>query len=77
VIHEFATRDLGRARGITATLGITGDQQVRLSRSANNLSPIDGGRHIGEGEKQPWTFDQQNEFAADLLRRWILHLARS
>jgi hypothetical protein len=53
MIHEYAARDLGGARGITAALGITGNQQARLAQSANNLSPMDGGRHVGEHKKTP------------------------
>jgi hypothetical protein len=75
MIHEYAARDLGGVKGITAALGITRNQQQRLTQSANNLSPMNGGRHIGEHNRAPWTLEQQREFAAELLRRWILHLA--
>jgi hypothetical protein len=75
MIHEYAKHDLGGAEGIRAALGITRNQQERLTQSANNLSPMEGGRHIGEHKKAPWTLEQQQEFAADLLRRWIMHLA--
>lgn len=75
MIHEYAERDLGGEQGITAALGISANEQERLTRSANNLSPLEGGRHVAERSRAPWTLEEQREFAAELLRRWIRHLA--
>jgi hypothetical protein len=74
MIHEYAMRDFGGEKGITAALGISGNQQKRLTQSANNLSPLDGGRHVSDHKQAPWTLEEQQEFAADMLRRWITHL---
>ena len=75
MIHEYAERDLGGEQGITAALGISANEQERLTRSANNLSPLEGGRHVAERSRALWTLEEQREFAAELLRRWIRHLA--
>jgi hypothetical protein len=77
MIYEYAKRDLGGTKGITAALGISDNQQERLGQSANNLSPLDGGRHVSEHNHAPWSLEEQQEFTADLLRRWIAHLSRS
>ncbi len=76
MIHEYAMRDFGGETGITMTLGISGKQQARLQQSANNLSPLDGGRHVAEHSQAPWSLEEQQRFVADMLRRWIAHLAR-
>ncbi len=75
MIHEYAKRDLGGEQGIAATLGISAKEQGRLTQSANNLSPLEGGRHVAERNLVPWALEEQKEFAAELLRRWIGHLA--
>jgi hypothetical protein len=75
MIHEYAEHDLGGKKGITARLGISGKQQDKLTQSANNLSPLEGGRHATGQKGVPWTLEEQREFTADMLRRWISHLA--
>jgi hypothetical protein len=75
MIHEYAEHDLGGKKGITAKLGISGKQQDNLTQSANNLSPLAGGRHARGQKAAPWTLKEQEEFTADMLRRWISHLA--
>lgn len=76
MIYEYALRDLGGQEGITAALNISGNQQTKLRQSANNLSPLDGGRHVSEQKQAPWTLAEQQAFSADLLRRWIARLSR-
>lgn len=75
MIHEYARRDFGAERNITATLGVSRRQQRLLRWSANNLSPLEGGRHACEGAPAPWSLDTQERFIADLLRLWMSHLA--
>jgi hypothetical protein len=43
MIHEYAQADLGGAKGVRDALGISGNAQEMLTRSANNLSPLEGG----------------------------------
>jgi hypothetical protein len=75
MIHEYAEHDLGGKKGITAKLGISGNQQDNLTQSANNLSPLEGGRHAKGQKGGPWTVEKQEEFTTDMLRRWITHHA--
>jgi hypothetical protein len=77
MIHEYAMRDLGGKKGIAAELGIPDNQQERLTQSANNLSPLEGGRHVNEQKPAPWILEEQQEFSADMLRRWISHHSRN
>ncbi|MEU8232724.1 hypothetical protein AB0C12_24350 [Actinoplanes sp. NPDC048967] len=71
MIHEYAGHQFNGSGGITKTLGLSGKSQGRLTQSANNLSPLQGGRHASHGGIAPLTLDEQGGFIADLLRRWI------
>jgi hypothetical protein len=71
MIHEYAEREFGGAKGITSSLGISGNAQSRLTQSANSLSPLEGGRHAKFDAPAPLTLDDQREFVANLLRRWL------
>jgi hypothetical protein len=75
MIHKYAKRDFGGEKGMAAALGISASQQRTLRQSANNLSPLDGGRHVHEQKDDPWTLEDLQEFTADLLRRWIACLS--
>lgn len=72
MIHEYAKKEFGSREAIAKTLGISSNAQSRLAQSANNLSPLLGGRHAQiEGKVVPMTQDEQREFVAQLLRSWI------
>jgi hypothetical protein len=77
MIYGCAHRDLGGQTGITAKLGISRNQQETFTRSANNLSPLEGGRHVEQHRQAPWTLVEQQEFTDGMLRRWISYLARN
>jgi hypothetical protein len=71
MIHEYAKRDLGGEKGVRYALGISRSDQERLTASANNLPPLEGGRHAtgtGSGE---WNLQQMRAFTANLIKRWI------
>jgi len=75
MIHEYAGRQYGGEKGIRQTLGISVDAQRRLKASANNLSPLDGGRHVRGRGIAPMSLADQRRFSSDLLKRWIRHAA--
>jgi hypothetical protein len=76
MIYDYAKRDLDGSKGITARLGISGNQQGDFTQSANHLSPLEGGRHLKPQLAAPWTLAEQQEFIADMLRRWIAYRDR-
>lgn len=71
MIHEYAQMEFDGTKGVRDALGITIDAQGRLTASANNLSPLDGGRHVKYQGPVHLTLDEQRQFAASLLRQWI------
>jgi hypothetical protein len=71
MIHEYATIEYGGKKGVRDALGISRESQERLAASANNLSPIEGGRHAKYEGPVAWSLDHQREFASELLRLWI------
>jgi hypothetical protein len=75
MIHEYAGREYGGEKGVRDALGITVDAQRQLKVSANNLSPLDGGRHVNGRGSAPWNLEDQRRFISDLLKRWIRHAA--
>lgn len=75
MIHEYAQGNLGGKRGVRAALGISGHAQEKLTGSANNLSPLEGGRHAKGIGSASWSLEEQRAFTADLLRRWICYRA--
>jgi hypothetical protein len=75
MIHEYAQADLGGTKGVRKALGISANAQKRLTASANNLSPLEGGRHARGTGSASWTLEEQRAFTADLLRRWIQYRA--
>lgn len=80
-IHNYARVSLSngteKIRGggallkIEHALGVSASDQQRLRNSANNLSPLAGGRHAEERHAAEWSLEQQRVFAADLLKLWI------
>jgi hypothetical protein len=71
MIHEYAQADLGGTKGVRDALVISANAQDRLTASANNLAPLEGGRHAKGTGAASWTLEEQRVFTADLLRRWI------
>lgn len=77
MIHEYAQADLGGTKGVREALGVSANAQERLTASANNLSPLEGGRHATGTGSALWSLEEQRAFTADLLRRWIQYRASS
>jgi len=72
MIYEYAQRELHGTAGINAKLGLSRKLQQRLTNAANNLSPLEGGRHATGQVAACMTLDEQADFISDLLRSWIL-----
>ncbi len=75
MIHEYACAEFVNEKGVTEALGVSGNDQQRLRASANNLSPLHGGRHAQLDGPVPWNMERQREFCAELLRRWMQYRA--
>jgi len=75
MIHEYACAEFVHRKGVTEALGVSGNDQERLRASANNLSPLHGGRHAQSDGPVPWNLERQREFCAGLLRRWMRYRA--
>lgn len=71
MIHEYAGEEFDGTRGISAALGLSVKSQSRLTKSANNLSPLAGGRHAKGDPVVVMTLNEQREYVAGLLRLWI------
>jgi hypothetical protein len=71
MIHEYAEMKFGGNMGVERVLEIPVIQQRKLKQAANNLSPLEGGRHSKVQRGVPWSLELQRDFTADLLRRWI------
>jgi hypothetical protein len=59
MIHEYAAMDLGGKNGVREALVISNSDQDRLTQSANNLSPLEGGRHARTMGVAPWSLEDQ------------------
>ena len=77
MVHEYARREFGDPRGIKGAIGISLSAQGRLTNSANNLSPLDGGRHATGGGSNLMTLAEQRELISELLRGWIETFAQN
>ncbi len=71
MIYEYSSEEFGGSKGIAAALGLSVSSQKRLTQSANNLSPLEGGRHVQQEVPAAMSLDEQQKYVADLLRRWI------
>ena len=77
MIHEYAVEEFNDTKGISAALGLSGKSQSRLTKSANNLSPLAGGRHASKNDAvATMTLGEQCEYIARLMRQWIAHYER-
>ncbi len=70
-VYEYAQREFTSPKGIGSALDVTQNELGKLTNSANNLSPVEGGRHAKTSGNPPWTLSEQKEFVAKLLRNWI------
>lgn len=75
MVYEYAEDDLGGRKAIVAAVGVTDNDIRKLRNSANNLAPTDGGRHAKGSRTAEWGLDDQMEFVARLLKRWIAYRA--
>jgi hypothetical protein len=71
MIHEYAQMEFGGVKEVRDALNVSAAEQDKLKQSANNLSPLEGGRHALLTGSAPWTLEQQQKFTAELLMRWI------
>jgi hypothetical protein len=77
MVYEYAEDDLGGRKATVAALGVTDNDITRLRNSANNLAPTDGGRHAKGSGTAEWGLDDQKEFIARFLKKWIAYRARN
>lgn len=75
LIFELAEHEFGDKPDIAKALGVSRNDLTRLTRSANVLSELEGGRHAEGSGRAPWDLEQQAEFVAEMLRAWIGHAA--
>lgn len=75
MIYEYAEDDLGGRPSIVKALGVSDNNIKRLTRSANNLAPTDGGRHANGMETAKWSLDRQRQFIGRFLKAWIVYRA--
>jgi hypothetical protein len=72
MIHEYAKQEFSGPTGVANNIGVSATSQSRLTRSINNMSPLEGGRHaIERNPDVPMDLDVQAQFVGDLLRAWI------
>jgi len=77
VIYEYAEMDFGGRKHIVVALGVSDNDITRLKKSANNLAPTEGGRHAKETGTVEWSLEDQMEFIARFLKRWIAYRSRA
>lgn len=77
MVYEYAEDDVGGRKAIVTALGVTDNDIRRLRNSANNLPPTDGGRHAKGSGTAEWGLEDQMEFIAHFLKRWIAYRARN
>lgn len=71
LIYEYAEAEFGGKKGIREALGPSENAQDLFTASANNLSPLRGGRHArGDGIAR-MDLGGQRRFTSHFLRSWI------
>ncbi len=75
MIYEYAKDDLGGRNTIVKALGVSDKDITRLTTSANNLAPTDGGRHANGMGTAKWSLDRQRRFIGRFLKAWIVYRA--
>lgn len=73
MIHQYATMEFGSKKQVAQALGISINEQDRLTQSASNLPPLEGGRKARSTGAAPWDLSRQSDFIGELLRAWIHH----
>ena len=76
MVYEYAEEDLGGRKTMVKALGITDEDIRRLRYSANNLAPIDGGRHAKGSGTAEWALEDQMKFISRFLTEWITYRAQ-
>jgi hypothetical protein len=72
MVHEYAVMQFHDTKGIRDRLAFPLKLQSRLTKSANNLSPLSGGRHATHGKvSKLMSLQEQANCAGGLLRAWI------
>jgi len=71
MVYEYAEKDFGGRKNIITTLQVSNNDLTRLTNSANNVAPTDGGRHAKGLGTAEWSLDDQKEFIARFLKSWI------
>jgi hypothetical protein len=71
MVYEYAKDDLGCRKKIVEALGVSDNDINRFKNSANNLAPIDGGRHAKGSGIAEWGLNDQMKFVAHFLKSWI------
>ena len=77
MVYEYAEDDLGGRKKIIQALRVTDNEITRLKSSANNLTPTDGGRHAKGSGTAEWSLDDQREYTARFLKKWIAYRAKN
>lgn len=75
MVYEYAEDDLGGPKAIVGALGISDKEVTKLRRSANNLAPLEGGRHAKRYGVAEWGLGKQAEFVGYFLKKWITYRA--
>ena len=70
--YELAKDEFGGRAGIAQHLGVSGNRQDEFRKSANQLSPTEGGRHGSvDPSKATMTLEDLSRFTTDLMTAWI------
>lgn len=77
MVYEYAKVDLGSDKTIRTALNVSLKDIARLTNSANNLAPTEGGRHAKVSGKAEWDLDDQKKFVARFLKAWIAYRANN
>ena len=73
MIHGYAKTEFRGVKWVRDILKVSANGQRKLETSANNLSPLEGGRHPVRSGSALWGLKEQRNFTAELLTRWIKH----
>ena len=76
MIYEYAEKEFAGLEGIAENLGVSKNSIKSLRNSANNVAPMEGGRHVSENHPAKWNVDAQKKFIATFLKKWIEDRAR-
>jgi hypothetical protein len=77
MIFEYAEMDFSGRKAVVVALGVSGNDISRLTSSANNIAPSEGGRHANGTNTAEWSLERQREFIAAFLKRCIVQRSAS